>query len=108
MRLFPWPLRDPNPGEGGNPSPAADPSAAPAVPPAAKIVKEGEKTERELTLEKTLKDRETRLSELEDENRRLKTPLPPAHKQDPAPEKKGWIDGVLKGATLFDEDEPEA
>jgi hypothetical protein len=41
-------------------------------------VVEGTKTERELVLEKDLKDRESRINELEDENHRLKSiPAPP-------------------------------
>ena len=66
-------------------------------PPAAKVVAEGNLTESDAAelarlrieaaeLSRTVKARETRLSELEDENRRLKAP--PA-----APEKKAWLDG---------------
>jgi len=44
-------------------------------------VLEGQHTEREAALAKTLKERETRLAELEDENRALKTvKLPPTPK----------------------------
>jgi hypothetical protein len=53
---------------------------------AAKTVLEGTVTEREAKLSKTLKDRETRLAELEDENRQLReTTPPPAPKKKPAP-----------------------
>jgi len=71
---------------------------APIPPPAATIVAEGPRNEREVALERDLKQRETRLAELEDENRRLKvvTHSPKAEKA-----KKGW----LSGATFFpDED----
>ena len=71
--------------------------APPADPPAAKIVLTGTRTEREASLERDLKARETRLAELEDENRRLKTP-PTAR---PARSKRHW----LEGNTLFDCDE---
>jgi hypothetical protein len=60
---------------------------------AAKTVLEGTKTERELALERQMKERETRVAELEDENRRLKTP--PAAK--PPQEKPSW----LAGSTFF-------
>jgi hypothetical protein len=79
-------LLSPDPGEGGdpanpNPSPGTpvDPPQ-PAPPPAAKTVLEGTKTERELQLEEEnqkladeKKQREVRISELEDENHRLKS-----------------------------------
>lgn len=71
-----------------------------APPPAAKIVVEGAKTERELALEQELeaeksgrKKDQTRLSELEDENHRLKEPT-----RDPKPKPKkykGAAFGVL-------------
>lgn len=76
------------------PSSPSEPSPCPAPPPAAKIVLEGTKTERELVLERELKERETRLSELEDENRMLKTPPSPK----PAPQKRHW----LEGGTFFE------
>lgn len=107
-------LLSPDPAEGGDPSstppnpqpkPPQPPQAPPeppgpaSPPPAAKIVLEGEKTEKELALERKLKERETRLSELEDENHQLKTPAqnPPS----PAREKKksSW----LSGATFFED-----
>ena len=82
-------------------SPAAPPAVTPAnpeTPPAAKVVVEGTKTERELRLERDLKVRETRLAELEDENRQLKTlPKPPG--PPPAREKSSW----LSGATFFED-----
>lgn len=89
------------PGEpGGPPTPPTGPTPEPAPPPAAKIVLEGTKTERELTLERQLKDRETRISELEDENRGLKTPPAPPQARPGQKEKKSW----LSGATFFSED----
>lgn len=106
-------LLNPDPAEGGDPSPtaptppakASQPPQAPpegpgpaSPPPAAKIVLEGHKTERELALERQLKERETRLSELEDQNHQLKNPpqIPPR----PVREKKSsWMDG----ATFFEE-----
>jgi len=64
----------------------------PAPPPAAEIVIKGKKTERELALERELKERETRLSELEDENRQLKT-----IEKGRKPSERDW------GNTFFDE-----
>lgn len=53
---------------------------------------EGQKTERELALERRLKDRETRVSELEDENHRLKQPVPvPVKKKTAADELDEWL-----------------
>ena len=87
------------------PSPELDPTTLPEtpptavppqdVPPAAEIVVKGSKTERESTLERDLKSRETRIAELEDENHRLKTPPTP----QPAKEKRSW----LNGATFFED-----
>lgn len=75
------------------PSPAPPPPEG-APPPAAKIVVNAERKEGDTDLaaelaaeRKKLKDRETRLSELEDENRRLKTPPPSA---PPAKKRGGW------------------
>jgi hypothetical protein len=64
-------------------------------------VREGTKTEKEVALERDLKAREQRLAELEDENRRLKTPAtPPANpKADKA--KRSW----MAGGTFFDEED---
>ncbi len=60
-------------------------AAAPAPPKAATTVLNGQVTEREIKMQKELeeerqarKKEQTRLSELEDENRRLKTPAQPA------------------------------
>ena len=102
----------PDPSQGSPQNPPATPPASPpgpteapvtpptgqappAPPAAAKIVVEGTKTERELALERQLKERETRLSELEDQNRQLKTPPTPAKPQ----EKRSW----LSGATFFED-----
>lgn len=78
------------PGEGQAPS-----NPTPAAPPAGLVVKQGSKTEREMALERDLKSRETRIAELEDENRTLKTPPPQPKPKDPAPEKKSWLRGVV-------------
>lgn len=62
------------------------------MPPAARIVVEGRKTEGEVALELEKKKLQTRLSELEDENRSLKTviaPQPPTN----APEKTSFLSG---------------
>ena len=68
-------------------TPPADPPEPPKPmpPPAAKIVLEGDQTEKVAALEKKLKSRETRIAELEDENRRLKTPEPPEQTPTPTP-----------------------
>ncbi len=88
------PVADPGPAPGQAPAPPV--VASP--PPAAQIVLEGTRTERELALERDIKDREIRIAELEDQNRQLKTPPTPAPRK-PAPEKKSW----LSGATLLDD-----
>jgi hypothetical protein len=80
------------------PQPAPPPAApAPAAPPAAETVLKGTRSERELQLEEdvkkkdeTIKHRETRISELEDENHRLKQVPSPT----PAPEPED--DGVWR------------
>jgi hypothetical protein len=106
---------DPISGAGGNPSavpgqpvntpPAPTPPASGAPPPAAAVVLNSDVREEDAAelvrlrrdnedLGKKKREVETRVSELEDENRRLKTiPAPPA-----ALEKKGF----LEGATFFD------
>src|SRR4051812_9003608 len=75
----PDPAPDPkDPSEKGSetlpaapvPAPAPSPSGAP--PQAAQTVLDGKVTEREAKLAKTLKARETRLAELEDENQQLR------------------------------------
>ncbi|HEV2210077.1 MAG TPA: hypothetical protein VG167_14955 [Verrucomicrobiae bacterium] len=106
--MRPKPLLSPDPAEGSPlPAPQQDPASPPtpsppqSPPPAAKTVLEAKKNERELNLEKTLKERETRVAELEDENRRLKTP-PQRPTPANAPEKKAWLKG---GLTFFDEGE---
>ena len=101
---------DPEPAPGGPPSesppkPPVEPPKPPASPqlnqpppnppPAAKIVVEGTKTERELALERDLRDVQTRASALEDENRTLKTPKPPG--PIPARQKKHWMQSWLDG-----------
>lgn len=95
------PSETPSPAEGSPVTPPPEPSnpplPCPAPPAVAKTVLEGTKSEKEASLEKSLKDRETRISELEDENRRLKTPPDPSKGSDPGSQKKGW----LEGATFF-------
>ena len=103
MRLF-----FPDPVDGGTPAqnppvnpptpaPPATPAVAPAPPPAATVVTHGTKTERETNLEAELeaerkirKDREIRLSMVDDENRRLKTVIPP----QPARKKASFLDDL--------------
>ena len=89
------PLAAPLP-EGSDPAspPVAAPegSPLPAPPQAAKTVLDGKRTERELALERDLKRLQTRTSELEDENRTLKTPPTPA----PVKPRDRW--------TFFDDD----
>jgi hypothetical protein len=94
------PVQDPKKAPGATPADAAGTAALPsaAPPPAAVVVLEGGKTEREVALEKKLKERETRAAELEDENRRLKEPPVASNPQTPAAEKKHW----LEGSTFFD------
>ena len=90
-----------SPSEPIETPPGNEPTPAPpaADPPAARIVVEGTKTEREVALELEKKNLEIRVAHLEDEKFRLKqlnelgAPPPP-----PPPEKVSW----LKGATFFD------
>ena len=83
---------------GGPPTPPSE--VAPlAPPPATETVLKGAKREGDVALERTLKERELRIAELEDENRTLKTPPTPAPPQTQA-KKKSW----LKGWTLFPDD----
>ena len=93
------PQPPPSPPPPEPPEPPTPPNPPAPSPIAAKTVLEGTKTERELTLERKLTERERRLAELEDENRTLKTPpTPPTPKR--RPEKANW----MKGLTFFDED----
>lgn len=94
------PPADPQPEVPAEPVAPAAPAPAPtrpSMPPAAQVVIEGKKTERELALERDLKERELRVSQLEDENRRLKTIPAPATEK--AKEKHSW----LSGATFFED-----
>jgi hypothetical protein len=75
------PPKPPEPPQG-----ALDNKPPAAPPPAAKTVLEGQRTEREVQLERNKRDLEVRVSELEDENRRLKTPEPPKAKKKTAGE----------------------
>lgn len=77
---------------------APEPAPAPAPPPAAKVVLEGKRGEKDAALELELKKAQTRQSELEDENHRLKQ----VPKPDQAPKQKK---GFLSGATFFDEED---
>jgi hypothetical protein len=91
----PGPTPDPQKSEGTpleGPQPPPKPQASPAPPPAATIVLEGTKTERELALERSLKERETKINQLEDDNRKLKGLGTPA-KTEPAPQKKSFLEG---------------
>lgn len=89
---------------GGTPPPANNPPADP--PPAADVVNKGAKTERELALEQELeaerngrKKDQTRLSELEDENHRLKEI--PADRSKPKTKKSA---GPISRILGWDED----
>lgn len=84
-----------NPPEEGEPENPPEeetpaPPSSPAPPPAAKTVIKGKKTERDVDLRRKLKERETRIAFLEDENQRLKNPAPPA-----AVEKRSWLDDII-------------
>jgi hypothetical protein len=81
----PRPLEKPT-----NEKPPANPPGKPAPPPASKTVMTGKKSERELKLERDLVKREKRISELEDENQRLKNPPAPAEVQ-----KKHWLEDII-------------
>jgi hypothetical protein len=86
----------------GPPPNPPTPVAPPEPPPAATIVREGTKTEREMALEKDLQAREQRLAELEDENRKLKTPpTPPTPPARTDKAKRRW----LKGGTFFEDED---
>lgn len=84
-----------DPGEAGG-------GDTPGNPPAAAVVAAGKLSEADAAelvklrqekedLGKLVKERETRLAELEDENRRLKSPPTPA-----AVQKKGFLDGLAE------------
>ena len=96
------PKTDPNPEPKNPEAPESPPvgQAPPKPPPAAEIVLKGSKNEKDVALERTLKERETRIAELEDENRTLKAPTPAPAPPTPA-KKRSW----LKGWTLLDADE---
>lgn len=87
------PAQTPAPAPAVAPAQAPQPPAPTQAPPAAQIVAQGQITEREAALQRTIRDRETRISELEDENHRLKTPATPAPKAEPA--KKSFLDDWL-------------
>jgi hypothetical protein len=97
-------LLDDAPADGGAPAPGAPPPAANAV--IHSDAREGDAEEmvklRRETAEakRLLKEREVRLSELEDDLRTLKTPPAPA----PAPAPRAKRDAL----TFFDPDEDEA
>ena len=96
------PADPPKPHEKGIEAPPTPPTteAPPAgPPPSAKVVLEGTKTEKELALERQLRERETRMAELEDENHQLKQiPKPPAPS---AKEKRKWYEGW----TFYDQED---
>jgi hypothetical protein len=63
--------------EGGDlisPKPPTTSTPPPAPPPAAVVVANADISEREAQLQQEIKDREIRISQLEDENFRLTTP----------------------------------
>jgi hypothetical protein len=62
----------------------------------AKTVLEGTKTERDVAADKKLKDAQTRIAELEDQQRTLTTPPAP-----PAPTAKDVKKSFLDGGTFF-------
>ena len=74
------------------PTPEPKPPTSAAKPPAATIVTEGKKSESDVLPEIKRKQLETRINDLEDENRQLKNlsapPPPPA-----APEKTSFLTG---------------
>jgi hypothetical protein len=102
------PLLSPDPAEGTPSNPPSEPTEAPPVapptpptqrpppnpPPAARIVVQGTKTEREVALEVELKAREGRIAELEDENRTLKTPPNPSPPVEAQQQKNSWLEGL--------------
>jgi len=109
MNEKPSPKPVPPPGASADPTDAEPlppekqpvPVSAPAAPPAASVViaapaseDAGElvrlRQERD-TLSSVAKDRERRISELEDENKRLKFPPTPAETK-----KRSWLDGLDK------------
>lgn len=87
------PLTPTTPSTQPAPTPKPAAPASSIVPPAAHIVATGKKNESDVLPEITKRKLETRISELEDENFRLKqTPAPPA--PTPAqPEKEHWLKG---------------
>lgn len=92
-------MADPKPDDPTESLAPEAPATPPTPPPAARIVVEGTKTEREVALELEKKNLEIRVAHLEDEKRRLKElPAPDQLGTPPAPEKKSW----LAGATFFD------
>jgi len=105
----PDPQDPPKPPPSDPPKPPVAPGEAhpgggptPEPPPASKTVLEGTKGEKDAALERKLKERELRVSELEDENHRLKTiPPVPDPPPPPKPKKKEW----LKGWTFFDRED---
>lgn len=86
----------PNPSPEHSPTPSPSPEVKPPAnaPPAAEIVVNATKTEREAALERDVKEREKRIAELEDEKHLLKQ----AQQPKPQPKKSHW----LEGGTFFD------
>jgi len=93
------PIAEPKTPEA--PKSPPEPQAPAKAPPAAEVVLKGAKREGNEALARTLKERELRIAELEDENRTLKTPPTPA---TPKPPKKK---SFLSGWTFFDQDDAE-
>ncbi len=90
-----WLLSPDGDGGGGTPEGSGSPPAAGVV--AGGSLSESDAAElvrlrqEKADLGKLVKDRETRLAELEDENRQLKNPVPPAVVQ-----KRSFLDGLAE------------
>ena len=97
MKLFRV-LRNSDPAEGENsdPVPAQPPAPAPANPPAANTVNTGEISEETLKLKETVRQREMRIAQLEDENRTLKQIPAPAPTPKPV-DKRTALEKFMEG-----------
>lgn len=104
MKIFRF--LNPDPAEGNTPDPGPsqpDPTPAPATtpaaapPPAAEVVLNAEVTEEKVRLEKTLRDREMRIAQLEDENRTLKTIPKPTPVPVTAIDKRSALEKFMEG-----------
>lgn len=88
------PTPDTPPKSPSSPPAATVVASAPATEDASELVKLRQERD---TLQSITKARETRISELEDENKRLKFPTPPVQAA-----KKSWMDGIKE---FFPDDE---